>query len=253
MAFLSDLKVLYHLALSPVRGRTHAERLESFYRGQAGQYDDFRRRLLKGREALYQSLSPADGDVWVDMGGGTGANLEFIADKVPSLKNVYLVDLSPSLLQIARERSRARHWTNIKCVEEDVTRFVPEEGFADIVTFSYSLTMIPDWFRAIDQARRILKPGGRIGVVDFYVPRKHPAKGWRRASALTRGFWPAWFAIDNVHPSPDHAPYLHSLFEPLHFSEHTAPVPYMLGLRTPYYRFIGRRGPDPQTMEESRN
>ena len=50
----------------------------------------------------------------------------------------------------------------------------------DVVTFSYSLTMIPDWFLAVDHAWRLLRPGGTIGVVDFYVSRKHPDPGWRR-------------------------------------------------------------------------
>jgi len=43
MGFFSDLKVLYHLALKPVRGKSHAERMESFYGGQAEAYDDFRK------------------------------------------------------------------------------------------------------------------------------------------------------------------------------------------------------------------
>ena len=34
--------------------------------------------------------------------------------------------------------------------------------------------MIPDWFAAVDHAWRLLRPGGTIGVVDFYVGRKHP-------------------------------------------------------------------------------
>ena len=49
MAFFSDMKVLYHMLFKPVRGDNHAERMESFYGGQASAYDDFRKRLLKGR------------------------------------------------------------------------------------------------------------------------------------------------------------------------------------------------------------
>ena len=49
-----------------------------------------------------------------------------------------------------------------------MTTFEPE-GPADVVTFSYSLTMIPDWVRALEQAWALLKPGGTIGIVDFYV------------------------------------------------------------------------------------
>ena len=56
MGLLSDLKILYHLTLKPVRGKDHAARMESFYGGQAEAYDDFRRRLLHGREDLWQAI-----------------------------------------------------------------------------------------------------------------------------------------------------------------------------------------------------
>ena len=175
------------------------------------------------------------------MGGGTGANLEWISDKIPELKKVYVVDLSSSLLQIAEQRIHAKGWNHVEVVEADVTRFEPEEKTADVITFSYSLTMIPDWFSAIEQAKKLLKPGGLIGVVDFYVSRKHPSSGLRRHGWLTRHFWPAWFASDNVFLSGDHVPFLISNFETVDLTEERAKVPYMPGCKVPYYRFIGRK------------
>ncbi len=176
MSFASDLKVLYHLALKPVKGHDHAARMESFYAGQAEAYDDFRRRLLQGREELWQQIDAPQGGIWVDMGGGTGGNVEFLGDRVARLGKFYVVDLATSLLKVAAERAQARGWHNVQAVEADATKFCPAEGAADVVSFSYSLTMIPDWFAAIDNALRILKPGGRIAVVDFYVSRKHPGQ-----------------------------------------------------------------------------
>ena len=60
--------------------------------------------------------------------------------------------------------------------KEPEPRVEPPEAPVDVVTFSYSLTMIPDWFAAIENALRMLRPGGQIGVVDFYVSRKYPAQ-----------------------------------------------------------------------------
>src|SRR5437899_6968207 len=77
MGFASDLRILYHLALKPVRGKDHAARMENFYAGQAAAYDDFRKRLLKGRQELWNLITPPQGGTWVDMGGGTGANLDY--------------------------------------------------------------------------------------------------------------------------------------------------------------------------------
>lgn len=241
MSLLADLKTLYHLTLSPIRGKSHAERLDSFYRNQAAQYDDFRKRLLRGREEMLRDLPLPPGGVWVDMGGGTGQNLEFIADRLGTLSRIYIVDLASSLLDIARDRIRRRGWTNVEPVLADATEFIPSEGQADVITFSYSLTMIPDWFAAIDHAEQLLRPGGHIGVVDFYVSRKHPDPGHQRHTWFTRTFWPIWFGVDNVYPSPDHVPYLKRHFETVHFSEHWARMPYLPGFRTPYYRFIGRK------------
>lgn len=247
MGILKDLKVLYHLTLKPIRGSDHASRLESFYSGQAEAYDDFRKRLLKGRQELYAKLDDLDNLVWVDMGGGTGSNLEYLEGRIQQLQKIYVVDLSKSLLEVARRRMEQRGWNHAEAIEADATQFTPAEGYADIVTFSYSLTMIPDWFAAMDNALRILKPGGRIAVVDFYVSRKFPAEGCRRHGWFTRNFWPVWFGNDNVFPSPDHLPYLQSRFETEALEEQRAKVPYIPFIRTPYYQFIGRKPVDNPT------
>lgn len=240
MGLLSDFKILYHLTMKPIRGKDHAARMENFYAGQADAYDDFRKRLLKGREELWDAIdAPADG-VWIDMGGGTGANIEFLGERMEKLKRVEVVDLSPSLLEVAERRFQERGWTNAAAVEADATAYQPEGG-ADVVTFSYSLTMIPDWFAAIQNAMTMLKPGGVIGVVDFFVSRKHPPSGHQRHRWFTRTFWPTWFAFDNVFPSPDHVPFLHRNFEPVMFEEHRGKVPYLPLIRVPYYLFVGRK------------
>ena len=132
-------------------------------------------------------------------------------------------------------------WSNVETIEADATTFQPAGGPVDVVTFSYSLTMIPDWFGAIENALAMLRPGGTIGVVDFYVSRKFPAGNLKKHRWLTRTFWPTWFGFDNVFPSPDHVPFLHRHFEPLLFEEHRAKVPYIPFLRTPYYVFVGRK------------
>jgi S-adenosylmethionine-diacylgycerolhomoserine-N-methlytransferase len=241
MGLWSDLKILGQMAFKPVRGDSHAERMESFYGGQAGGYDDFRRRLLKGREELWSSLPKPPGGTWVDLGGGTGANLENFGPQIADLGRVYVVDLSRSLLDVARERCRARGWDNVECVEADATRFRPPDGPVDVVTFSYSLTMIPPWHAAIDNALEMLTPGGLVGVVDFYVSQKHPAEGLHRHGWLCRSLWPVWFATDNVFPSADHLPYLRRKFETVRLEERMTRLPYVPAVRAPYYLFVGRK------------
>ena len=241
MGFTADMKILYHMLARPVRGDNHAQRMESFYGGQAQGYDDFRRRLLQGRQKLWQQIPKPDGGVWVDMGGGTGANIENFGDEISKPENIYVVDLSSSLLQVAADRFKQKGWDNVSAVEADATTYCPPEGKADVVTFSYSLTMIPDWFLAINNAIKMLKPGGLLGVVDFYVGRKHPPDGLKKQGWLARNLWPTWFSTDNVFPSPDHLPYLRSQFEQVYLEENRSKIPYVPFLRTPYYLFVGRK------------
>lgn len=240
MAGTSDWKTLYHLVLAPVRGKSHQERLESFYSGQATGYDAFRKKLLHGREDLYKSIAIPEGGTWLDIGGGTGANLENLGSGIEKLKQAVVVDLTPSLLEIAKQRIAERSWKNVTTLCADATNFeLPQGQLADVVTFSYSLTMIPDWFAAIDNAWRLLKPGGRIGVVDFYVSRKWPEEKRSKHRWGTRHFWRTWFDTDNVFPSPDHVPYLHHRFAVEQFHENRGKMPFMPLVKVPYYRFVG--------------
>lgn len=238
---LTDLRVLWHLAFSPIRGETHAQRLESFYGGQATLYDRFRERLLAGRQELFNSLEAPQEGTWVDLGGGTGSNVDHLGGKLTLLRSLWVVDLSPSLLEVARQRAEARGWTNVQMCQADACSFVPPSGQVDVVTFSYSLTMMPDWIAAVDHAYELLRPGGTIGVVDFYVSRKFPAAGCLRHGWWTRTFWSTWFGLDNVFLSPDHLAYLDRRFERIRCHERRAPVPYLPGARAPYYLFVGRK------------
>lgn len=349
MGRLSDLRILYHMVFKRGRGKNHAERLDNFYAGQAKGYDDFRKRMLKGRSEMMNAVvdrvskdllavgdtlpqdqavaettqkaaseatletaqtttseavdtkatanettanapnasettaapaneiagttssvkaanvetantaadtaAPETGKpaadlshlVWVDMGGGTGANLEYIADKIPHFKRVYIVDLASSLLEIAQKRIDDHGWTNVRAINGDATTYTPEEGYADIVTFSYSLTMIPDWFAALDNALRILKPGGILGIVDFYVARKWSGEGHHKQSKFTRHYWPMHFSTDNVYLSHDHIPYLERHFETLDLEEYYSKIPYVPIIRVPYYIYLGRKPEQPIT------
>jgi len=239
--FFNDLRILWQLTFNRVSGDSHAERLESFYRHQAEGYDAYRRRLLHGRTDMIQSLPVIEGGTWIDMGAGTGENVEHMGEGLSKFGKIYLVDLCRPLLKIGEERVAEHGWQNVEPVHGDATAWTPPEGQVDVVTFSYSLTMIPDWFAAIEHAYRLLKPGGMIGVADFYVARKHAGDNDRRHGWLTREFWQTFFAVDNVFLSPDHLPFLKSRFETIRLDERFGPVPIVPFVYAPYYVFLGRK------------
>lgn len=239
MGFTTDLRMLYRLALAPISGNTHRDRLESFYHHQASDYDYFRTKLLHGRQQLMESLPVPVGGHWIELGCGTASNLEYLGSRIHQLSCITLVDLSPSLLKQAANRCEQRGWNHVRILEHDVTKVsLPA---ADVVTFSYSLTMIPNWFEAIDRAIQLLKPGGTLGVVDFYVSRKYKSDGLVQHHWFTRTFWPHWFAMDNVMINPDLLIYLRSKLSQVSLKESVGTIPYLPLLRVPYFIFQGRK------------
>jgi S-adenosylmethionine-diacylgycerolhomoserine-N-methlytransferase len=237
-AALADLSVIWRMLRGQPRTGSQAQRLEAFYRPQAQNYDRFRERLLHGRREMISLLAPAPGSRIVELGGGTGRNLEFFGNRIAGFASVELVDLCPALLKQAWQRCRG--WPNVDIVQADATQWQPREA-VDCVYFSYALTMMPDWNAALDNALAMLKPGGTLGVVDFYVASPEPLPGLRRHTAATRWLWPRWFAHDGVHLHPDHLPQLMSKTAALHLIENCAALPYLPGLRVPYYIYVGRK------------
>ncbi len=234
----ADAKILWHLLRGQPRTGDHASRLAAFYGPQAADYDRFRERLLQGRRELIELMNVPAGTSVVELGCGTGRNVEFFGDRLAALGRVELVDLCAPLLEQARARAANR--PNVHIVAGDATSHAPAAP-VDAVYFSYSLSMIPDWFEAIDNALRMLRPGGMVGVVDFHVSRRDPAAGRVRHGAATRAFWRTWFERDGVFPSPDHLPYLSRRFATQVVLERSAAVPYLPGLQVPWYLFIGRK------------
>lgn len=215
-----------------------AERLQAFYAPQATRYDGFRKRLLHGREELIRLLPAAAGDVVVELGCGTGENLERFGGRLAGLRQLTLVDLCPALLEQARARvGRCR---NVQVVEGDITHYQPPEQ-VDCVYLSYALTMVEDWRAVIANAAAMIKPGGTLGVVDFYVSSPRPAPGAIRHPAWERWLWRRWFAHDGVRLDPAHTRQLAKAMPVSWIFERRGKVPYLPGLTAPYYIFIGRK------------
>jgi S-adenosylmethionine-diacylgycerolhomoserine-N-methlytransferase len=229
---VADARVLWRLAQGQPRKGSHAQRLAAFYGPQADRYDVFRARLLHGREDMIRKLDIRPGMTVVELGCGTGANLETLAWTVPldELAGVTLVDLCPPLLEVAR--GRVAGLERVSVVEADVTHWRPSRP-VDRVFLSYALTMMPDWEAVLDNALAMLVPGGRLGVVDFHLPRS--------SCRLGNGFWRRWFAHDGVHLTTAHLESLKARHDEWYSEEHRAPVPYLPGLRAPYYLFVGKK------------
>jgi SAM-dependent methyltransferase len=219
------------------RGDSHAQRLAAFYGPQADVYDRFREGLLHGREELVATIPVRRGGRIVELGGGTGRNAERFGPRLARLDRYTVVELCPPML--AKARQRAARIPRLHVEEGDATTWRPAEP-ADCAFFSYSLTMIPDWRAAVDNAIGMVRPGGIVASVDFYVSAAGAPPGMRQHGAWTRGFWPRWFAHDGVRLDPAHLDALRGRLDAVAMHERFGAVPWLPGLRVPYYLFVGR-------------
>ena len=167
---------------------------------------------LVSAQLKYESADPARvgrKPIWVDIGGGTGWNIEAMQqflDVSNFFETVYLVDLSPSLCEVARKRFARLGWANVTVICRDARLFDLSKNKANLITMSYSLSMIPDYYSVVDSMTSLLDPNGIIGVIDFYVQSTVETSGrnymggslQRHVNWLGRSFWRAWFDLDRV-------------------------------------------------------
>ncbi|KAG8722187.1 hypothetical protein FRC08_005936 [Ceratobasidium sp. 394] len=262
----APLRFIWHCFLRPLGGaKTQQDRLDQFYEGQAEIYDSTRRKLLRGRKTmltlaaahLRERKTARKPLIWVDIGGGTGWNIEAMNEFMPikSFDAVYLVDLCEPLLQIARQRFAAKGWTNVHVIHSDACTFTLPDwptnavpaGCVSLVTLSYSLSMIPSYHQLLDRVERMLDPtNGLVGVADFYAARKagglheESIGGASRAcNWLGHWFWQMWFDLDHVSLSPGRRDYLQYKFGTIKVlnGRNNLSIPWFVQI--PYYVFIG--------------
>jgi S-adenosylmethionine-diacylgycerolhomoserine-N-methlytransferase len=161
--------------------------MTKYYALQSHFYDATRWAFLYGRKRIVRELNIQAGERVVEVGCGTGANFSAIQDKLQNSGELIGVDCSAAMLHKAKERVQRNGWTNVRLTDMEYGYQRVTTGQADVVLFSYSLSMIADWEKALACAQSELRPGGRIGVLDF-CKTKHSSKWFSK-----------WLAINHVH------------------------------------------------------
>lgn len=93
------------------------------------------------------------------------------------------MDASGAMLRQARRRVSRRGWANMLLVEGDAALLdTLVTGDFDAVLFAYALSVIGEWRSTWDQPWALLRPGGRVAVVDTAMP----IGPWRLLSPLAR-------------------------------------------------------------------
>lgn len=142
----------------------HRERMDRRYRYQRHVFDLSRKLILFGRERAIAALRLGEAPSVLEIGCGTGRNLELMAAAYPALR-LTGIDISEEMLKSARARvARTQIDGRVSLQQGDATTLT---GKASRILMSYSLSMMPDWRRALAVAIDMLEPGGILAIVDF--------------------------------------------------------------------------------------
>jgi ArsR family transcriptional regulator len=177
-----------------------ARAAQRYFRRNAAGWDRLRALHVDEDEVerVIRGLLPTDGEEeLLDVGTGTGRMLEVFG---PGVRRAQGIDMSVEMLAVARSNLDRAGLGNCQVRQADLFQLPFSEGRFDAVTCHQVLHFVDDPARAIAESARVLKPGGRMLVVDF---APHDQEDLRRDHEHRRlGFGDdevsAWFAASHL-------------------------------------------------------
>jgi demethylmenaquinone methyltransferase/2-methoxy-6-polyprenyl-1,4-benzoquinol methylase len=136
------------------------------------------------RRALVDAIDPRPGRRVLDVATGTGMVALALAARGCEVVGL---DQSESMLAAARAKLGARPELRdrVRFVVGEAERLPFADGEFDALTFTYLLRYVDDRAATMGELARVVKPGGRIGMVEFGVPRSPPLRAmWRAYTRL---------------------------------------------------------------------
>ena len=139
----------------------------AYFRDNAARWDRIRSLHVDDgvvERVLLECLGQEPVGDLLDIGTGTGRMLELLADRVETGTGI---DLSREMLAVARARLERAGLSHCSLRQGDMYQLPwPEESF-DAVTIHQVLHYAEDPAQAVAEAARVLRPGGRVVIVDF--------------------------------------------------------------------------------------
>jgi len=154
------------IRLKVIKSR-NAELAATYFSKNASEWDSIRSRMASDTDIekwLVRSLNPANPDLLLDLGTGTGRMLEIFS---PHIKRGIGIDLNREMLLVARSNLDTAAVTNCTVRQNDIHRLNFPDQVADVITIHQVLHYLDDPDRVIKEAIRVLKPHGQLLIVDF--------------------------------------------------------------------------------------
>jgi ubiquinone/menaquinone biosynthesis C-methylase UbiE len=155
-----------HARLAEVR-QARAEQAARYFAEQAADWDRIR-SLHVPEERVEAALRDIVGDrhfhAVLDLGTGTGRMLELLAAHA---NRAVGLDQSPAMLNVARARLDHAGFRNVQLRQGDIYALPVERDGYDLVVIHQVLHYLDDPARALREAVRTLRPGGRLVIIDF--------------------------------------------------------------------------------------
>jgi demethylmenaquinone methyltransferase/2-methoxy-6-polyprenyl-1,4-benzoquinol methylase len=159
------------------------DRIESMFDAIAGRYD-FLNHFLSGgidrrwRRRAIRSLSLTGTERVLDVCTGTGDLAIAARTAEPSAARVIGVDFAGAMLRIGLEKLRARRLAgSVALVRGDATRMPVADRSMDAVTIAFGIRNVDSVAAACAELHRVLKPGGRVAILEFAIPTAPGIRG----------------------------------------------------------------------------
>ena len=171
---MSDNKT--HFGYKQVDADKKASLVADVFSSVAGKYDVMNDVMSFGVHRLWKKIAMSHtglkkGQRALDVAGGTGDLTVTMSKQVGPTGEVIISDINPDMLEQGRRRLIDQGIAgNIKFVEANAEELPFEENSFDCVTIAFGLRNVTDKDKALRSMYRVLKPGGRLLILEFSKP-----------------------------------------------------------------------------------